>query len=382
MKICLYTDTALPKMGGQEMVVDALARHFLDLDQQITVLAPLPRKLTPCDDRFPYEIVRHTRFFSTQFFIAWYRRYLAQEYRRRPFDILHCHGIYPGTYLASLLGHALPVPMIVTSHGGDVFQDNVRLKKPIIRERCRQGLRHASALVAISRFTRAGFARICPEAQPRIVDIPNGVHLRQFEERVARPADLDFSLAPGSYALFLGRLKHRKGVDVLLHALARTPANGSVQLAIVGDGEERPALEVLADQLDLAGRVLFLGTLTGQAKSYVVQNARFGVVPSRQWEAFGLVVLEGHAAGLPMLTSEMPGLADLVRPEENGLIVPPEDPAALAAALTRLFTDDALVHRLAAQARAAVQQYDWRNIAMRHLDLYERVLGERKRLAA
>ena len=53
-----------------------------------------------------------------------------------------------------------------------------------------------------------------------------------------------------------------------------------------------------------------------------MRHARFGVVPSRQWEAFGLVVLEGYASGLPMLATDMPGLADLVRPEETGLLIP------------------------------------------------------------
>lgn len=382
MRICLYTDTALPKMGGQEIVVDALARQYLALGHQPVVLAPLPRKLSVRGERYPYEVKRHPRFYSTHYFIAWYRRYLAQEYGRRPFDLLHCHGIYPPTYLASLLSNEVPVPMVVTSHGGDVYEDNVRLQKPVIVERCEQGLRSAAALIAISRFTRDGFTRLCPEAAPRIVDIPNGVHLANYTERVARPKNLDFALEPSSYAVFLGRLKYRKGVDVLLQALARTPESGRVQLVIVGDGEERAALEVLATQLDLTERVRFLGTLTGPAKAYVLQNARFGVVPSRQWEAFGLVVLEGYASGLPMLATDMPGLADLVRPEQTGLLVPPEAPEVLAAALGRLFADDALVQRMSAKARQVVQEYDWRNIAMRHLELYEKLLGVRQSLAA
>jgi glycosyltransferase involved in cell wall biosynthesis len=382
MRICLYTDTALPKMGGQEFVVDALARQFLALGHQPIVLAPLPRKLSVRGESYPYEVVRHPRFYSTHHFISWYRWFLAHEYRRRPFDILHCHGIYPPSYLASLVRDEMPAPVIVTSHGGDIYENNVRLRKSIIVERCQEGLRSASALIAISRFTRDGFARLCPEAAPRIVDIPNGVHLSSYTERVAKPSDLDFALEPGSYAIFLGRLKYRKGVDVLLHALARTPENGHMQLVIVGDGEERAALDVLAAQLDLAERVKFLGAITGPGKAYLLQNARFGVVPSRQWEAFGLVVLEGFASGLPMLATDMPGLADLVQPEQTGLLVPPEKPEPLAAALLRLFTDDDLVRRMRAKALCVVQEYDWRNIAVRHLRLYESVLSKTQRLAA
>ncbi|MSQ96224.1 MAG: glycosyltransferase family 1 protein [Gemmataceae bacterium] len=381
MRICLYTDTALPKMGGQELVVDALARQFLALGHQPIVFAPKPRKLSIRGESYPYEVVRHPRFFSTQYFISWYRWFLLQHYRRQPFDVLHCHGIYPPSYLASLSKKQVPVPIIVTSHGGDVYEKNVRLKKTVIVERCLKGLQAASALVAISRFTRDGFERLCPESAPRIVDIPNGVHLDAYSEPATMPIDAAFHFAPGSYAVFLGRLKHRKGVDVLLRALALLPDAGKVQLIILGDGEERAALEALSAQLGVNQRVRFLGTVTGPTKTYLLQNARFGVVPSRQWEAFGLVVLEGYASGLPMIATDMPGLADLIHPEATGLLVPPESPEKLAAALGRLFADDHLVRRMSRSARELVQQYDWANVARRHLELYEGLIAARFRLS-
>ena len=133
-----------------------------------------------------------------------------------------------------------------------------------------------------------------------------------------------------------------------------------------------------------SSRVHFLGKqLSGAGRStFLLQNARFGVVPSRQWESFGLVVLEGFASGLPMIATDLPGLADLVTSNKTGLLVPPESPDALAAALVRLFTDDALVRRMGQAARQVVPQYDWRNIAQRHLALYENLLGASQRMAA
>lgn len=383
MRICLYTETALPKMGGQELVVDALARQFLDMGHEPVVLAPRPRKLTTRDESLPYPMVRHPRFYSTQMFVGWYRRFLLQQFHRQRFDVLHCHGLYPPSFLAALLGKQLPTPVIVTSHGGDVFTENVRLQKPLIAERMVAGLRRANALVAISRFTREGMIRLCPEAAPRVVEIPNGVHLDAFaEQSETRPIGAE-KLTPGKYALFVGRLKHRKGVDVLLQAMARAAmVSPDVQLAIVGDGEERAFLHVLCDQLGLHDNVHFLGSQTGAAKLWVVQNARFGVAPSRQWESFGLVVLESYAAGLPMVVSELPGLADLVQAEKTGLIVPPESPDALAAALVRMFEDDAFIGWASMAARQIARQYDWRMIAERHLALYENLVGSRVRLAA
>jgi glycogen(starch) synthase len=385
MRICLYTDTALPKMGGQEMVVDALARQFAALGHEPTVFAPMPKHLSLCDETYPYKIVRHPRFFSTQYCIGWYRWFLWRHYRRRPFDVLHCHGIYPTTYIAWLLRERLPVPVVVTSHGGDVYENNVRLRKSVIRTRCEESLRSTSAIVAISRFTREGFTRLCPEAAGRIVDIPNGVDLTGFAKPSTAPPEWDDMLRPGTYAVFLGRLKHQKGVDVLLRALALVPPSGGVQLVIAGDGEKRAALEALCRHLGLQGRVRFVGTTVGPAKMYLLQNARFGVIPSRQWEAFGLVVLEGYAAGVPMIATNMAGLADLVQPEQTGLLVPPESPEHLAAAMQRLFRSDAEVARMSAAARQAVARYDWPSIAQRHLALYENLLAARRndqRLAA
>jgi len=113
-------------MGGQEIVVDALARQFCALGHHPVVLAPVPRKLSIRGESYPYEVVRHPRFYSTYYFVPWYRRFLAQQYRRQAFDVLHCHGIYPPAYLSALMKDEIRVPIVVTSHGGDVYEQNVR----------------------------------------------------------------------------------------------------------------------------------------------------------------------------------------------------------------------------------------------------------------
>src|SRR5262249_36346710 len=195
-------------------------------------------------------------------------------------------------YLAALSRARLGVPTLITSHGGDIRQGNLRLAKPIVQKRYQQALQNADALVSISRFTHDNFRRLHPHA--RIVSIPNGVHPEPFAVPAPRPHDLDPGIRSGEYILFLGRLKNRKGVDLLLQALAQVPANGKVQLVIGGDGEERSALETLAAQLHLTDRVRFLGAVHGPGKIYLLQNALCTAIPSRDWEAFPLVVLESY----------------------------------------------------------------------------------------
>src|SRR5437016_8778917 len=96
--------------------------------------------------------------------------------------------------------------------------------------------------------------------QANIVSIPNGVDLAPFIQKAARPPDLSEAIQPQGYFLFLGRLKERKGVDVLLQALARMSCPASIPLVVAGAGEERPALEQLRAKLGLDKRVHFVGS--------------------------------------------------------------------------------------------------------------------------
>jgi len=206
MRICLYTDTAKPKLGGQEFVVDALARQFQNIGLEVKVLAPRPRyPLRPDDGQLPYPVVRHPRFYSTHALVAWYRWWLRRLWQSWPFDILHCHGVYPPSYLAALLQLHRHVPVVVTSHGGDVQPGSVRLANPVVRQRLQQRLQAADALVAISRITRDNYRRLCPHART-IVSIPNGVYLEPYAQATARPVELVAAIRPRVYFLFLCRL--------------------------------------------------------------------------------------------------------------------------------------------------------------------------------
>ena len=371
MRICLYTCTALPKLGGQEAVVDALARQFLGLGHDPVVLAPRPRLWPgPHGDPLPYPVCRHPRFVSTRHFVGWYRRFLLSAHARHRFDIIHCHDVYPSGYVAALCKAKLGIPLLITSHGGDVREGNVRIRKPGVRQRHVLALEAADALISIGRFTEDGFRRLYPQA-PRVVTIPNGIDLGPFRSRAARPDSLDPAIRQGRYALFIGRLHRRKGVDVLLGALARTPADGAVQLVVAGSGDERAALERLASELGIVERVRFVGRVEGATKLFLLQNALFTVMPSREWEAFPLVVLESYAAGKPIVGTAIVGIADLIEEGKTGMLVPEEDPAALARAMRELFENPDRAQAMGESAMGVAQQYSWESIAARHIALYE-----------
>ena len=373
MRICLYTATALPKLGGQEAVIDSLARHFVRLGHEPVVLAPAPRRpLRPADGGFPYLVRRHPRFYSTRDFVSWYRLFLASAHARHRFDIIHCHDVYPTGYLAALCKPKLRVPLVITSHGGDVREGNVRLEKGRIPQRCVTALRAADALVSIGPFTEEGFRRMHPQVG-RIVTIPNGIDLAPYQIAAARPAWLDSAISEDQYLLFLGRLIKRKGVDVLLKAMARVPGDGAVQLVIAGSGDEQHALERQTRDLGLADRVRFVGRVDGTEKTYLLQHAIATVMPTRGWEAFPLVLMETYAAGRPVIGSRVPGIGDLVQHGRTGLLVPQEDVDELAAVLRHVLSDPAGAEVMGRAAREVAQHYSWDSVARRHIELYEQL---------
>jgi glycosyltransferase involved in cell wall biosynthesis len=231
----------------------------------------------------------------------------------------------------------------------------------------------ADRLVAISRYTRDGLLRLGARPE-RMAAIPNGVDLGPFAHPACCPEGFDAGFGPGEYVLFLGRLTRRKGVDLLLDALAHIPAGKPPRLVVAGAGEEAAALHAQALRHGLAPRVHFVGRAVGAAKTYLLQNALCAVVPSRGWEGFPVVVLECYAAGTPVIATQIPGLADLIQPGRTGLLVPAESPAALAGALCHAYLDRHETKRLGVQARQLAAHHSWDVIARRHLRLYEELL--------
>jgi glycosyltransferase involved in cell wall biosynthesis len=132
-------------------------------------------------------------------------------------------------------------------------------------------------------------------------------------------------------------------------------------------------LRSLSQSLRLSN-VYFVGRKSGDFATHLLQNALCTIVPSREYEAFGLVVLESHAAARPVIASDLPGLADLISPHQTGLLVPPEDPAALATAIQHLLQNPAAATQMGHAGQLAAQPYAWPQIARRHADLYAHLL--------
>jgi glycosyltransferase involved in cell wall biosynthesis len=168
----------------------------------------------------------------------------------------------------------------------------------------------------------------------------------------------------GATLAFAGRLTAQKSLHVAVEALARTEG---VSLVIAGEGPDRPGLERLSAELGLGERVRFVGA---KPRLGVLElfRAADATILSSSWENFPHTVVEALSVGTPVLATRAGGVAEVVRHEQNGLLVDPGDTAALGAAIRRFFEDEELRERLRAAAAPSVAAY-----------AHDRVYGELER---
>ncbi|MGF1634554.1 MAG: glycosyltransferase [Phycisphaerae bacterium] len=195
-----------------------------------------------------------------------------------------------------------------------------------------------SRFITPTRFVRdltvnAGYPADRMEVIPNFFDLPDA-------DACTPPT------AQGGYVAYVGRISPEKGLDVLLEA-ARI---SGLPVKIAGDPSAMPQLAAQASP-----SVQFVGKLGRGEVGPFLNGARFLVVPSVWYEAFGIVAAEAMARLRPVIASDIGGLPEVVQHERTGLLVPPNDAAALAAAMCRLWDDTPLNHRLAEAARIDAQ---------------------------
>jgi glycosyltransferase involved in cell wall biosynthesis len=166
-------------------------------------------------------------------------------------------------------------------------------------------------------------------------------------------------------------LERRKGHDVLLRALATLDGAPRWRCLVCGGGSQHEALQRLAADLGIAARVRFMGEQPQVAD--VLAALDVFVMPSRH-EGLGVAVLEAMAMSLPVIASAVGGIPEAVKPRETGLLVPPDDPAALAAALNELLLDVEKAKRMGVAGRERVlAEFSMEEMASRYERLYDDV---------
>ncbi|HEY9888077.1 MAG TPA: glycosyltransferase, partial [Candidatus Obscuribacterales bacterium] len=275
-----------------------------------------------------------------QFFYFLEAAVLAHKLHQQGIRHLHNHIATSSCTVAMLAATIGGGTYSFTLHGPHIFFEPHRW-------RLDEKIRQAQFVACISYFCRSqGMLFVEPDHWPKLRIIHCGVEPDLFTP-VAHSGQ-------GTRLLYVGRLAAMKGLPVLFEALStlgdRYP---EVKLTVVGDGSERAAIEASAVQLGLGDRVEFVGYKSQAEVRDYLQATDIFVLPSFA-EGVPVVLMEAMAAGVPVLTTQIAGVPELVTHQETGWLVPPGDAKALAAALETLIADAALRNRLSQAGQAKV----------------------------
>ncbi|UCE84591.1 MAG: glycosyltransferase family 4 protein [Deltaproteobacteria bacterium] len=278
-------------------------------------------------------------------------------------DLVHLHT-GRANWLGGLAARPLHVPVITTRRMDRAVKRNVRTRL-LYGSLVRRAVAISGAIERqlLAGGVRASMVRVIPSAVDAATLRP-----QRTREAVRAAEGLD---AETPCLLLLAALVRRKGIDVLLEALARLAQEGlEPALWIAGEGPERGALERRAGGLGVSARVRFLGQRADRAD--LLAACDVVVLPSRQ-EGLGVAALEAMALARPVVATRVGGLGEAVVHERTGLLVPPDDVRALAEALARLLRDASLRESLGAAGPARLAQ-GYRPDQM--VDAYERLYRE------
>jgi len=241
----------------------------------------------------------------------------------------------------------------------------------------------ADRIVAATSLERAELAWYCGAADDRVRTVPCGVDVDLFSPGSAAAARARLGLDAEWALLFVGRPAPVKGLEVLLQALARLKADGlaraDVRLVIVGGDrdegrdDERTRLRALADTLGVGAWVDFQGPKLQSALPDYYRAADLCLVPSHH-ETFGMAALEAMACGATVVASRVGGLATTIQSGITGVLVPPRDDAALAAAIASLLADAPRRRSLGRHATRWAQGYAWPSVARALVEVYDELV--------
>ncbi len=397
LRVLVVTVTA-GGIGGMQRHTHDLVRGLVELGHDVEVLCPAAEGLA--SDLYG---ARWTLLEATGRYHPRWSAQLTAGYReaiqRGRLDVVHSES----TSAAALARKRIETPIVIAYHGNYLGLAKAHLRRSVsrpqsaltevkqlsrmtwlfLRHRNTWAFRNCNAIV-VSRQQLRDTARSGLISEHQIDVVPNGVDVSDFRPADRSDARRRLGIGEGFVLTAVGRLNGEKGFDVALRAFARIARDvADVRLIVVGGGEERSALERLAQRLGVAARTDFVGAqLQEKVADYLVAADAF-LFPTRREEAGPIVLLQAIACGLPVVASRIGGITEVLEVPDGppaGLLVRPGSVSELEGAVRRLIDDPTLRSTLGAAARdRAVSEYSLETMVERTVAVYRAAIARNGR---
>ncbi len=305
MRVCLFTPTFFPLVGGAEKAIDLIARGLDQRGHDVVVLAaaaPGP----PVE--VPYDVRRYQKPWKQHLWPERLALPLWKLHREKRFEVVLAFYSYPTGYAASVLRRFVPFALVMNPQGKDLYPKAPVLRRRRVAKVVRAGYSSADKIVSISGWITERLHTVVGDDLPPIDLVHNSIDLDEHD----RMRDLSREQSPTlpvkrPFVLHLGRMNPVKRVPLAIeavHELRSQFEERGMQYVIVGSGKTEDEVRDRIAELDVGHIVKFLGRRTGVEKAWLMDNASFMVSTSRE-EGLPFVLVESMASGLPVLASDI-----------------------------------------------------------------------------
>ena len=368
MRIARIIEYFPPHIGGME-------RHGLILSQEQTKLSHNVEIFIGVGDRFlfketfqaPFQFLplySKTRRFWFNF---WAMRQVAKRHKKNPYSIIHLHGDFIEAYFGGKLSKKLSIPAVITIHAG--------LNKRLLKPKNANYFKNIAKIICVSKEIVEDLKDVgVPEN--KLAVISSGIYLNEFKNVDEHKIAILRNQYSKPIIISVGVLRINKGFKYLIESFKEIKEKfNAATLIIIGDGSNKNELETQAKNI---GNIYFLGCQSHDKVIEYLKAADIFVLASVSTvgdrEGTPTVVMEAMAAGLPVIATNVGGIADLIEDGKNGLITDSGHTEKLAAAIIELINNPDLIQKMAAQNLEDVKLRDWPIIARRIDDVYKSIL--------
>lgn len=353
MKIAILTPLFPPKhLAGLEIAAYNIAKHLAE-KHEVHVITALDKSLPTesTEEGFYVHRFKTSKIPILRTVLYYIRSFFAVK-KINP-DIVHVQTIFLALS-GLMIKKFLHKPYVVYGRGSDVYLawrfKNI-ISKPI--------LKNADGVIVLTDDMKREIQKIWDRD---VFVVPNGIDLARFENLSKEDIRSKLEIKDEKIILFVGTLRPVKGVKYLIEAMKTiTDKNKNTRLFLVGDGEERKYLENLVRTLNIERYVTFIGKVQNDKVPEYMTASDVFVLPSLS-EGFPVTVVEAMASGLPIVATDVRGLPEIIKNDENGFLVEPKNPNRIAEKVLLLLEDDELRERISRNNKEEVIKYSWESV--------------------